>query len=185
MSPGCLLPQPAQYSQIRVSPPSPQHRGRGFISVHDCPWLLCRLKYWVQASILLAEPPASHRSTFKKRFINFCFMVVLPTHYVCGSCACLVLVEVRRGCQRLWNWNCELPCAFWKLNPGFQPLKYFFFCFVFPPPPQTRFFCVALAVLELSLIEQADLKLKRFACLCLPSAGIKGTHHHSWFEILF
>jgi hypothetical protein len=42
---------------------------------------------------------------------------------------------------------------------------------------QTRFLCVALAVLELT-IDQAGLEL-RSSCLCLLSARIKGMCHHS------
>jgi hypothetical protein len=29
-------------------------------------------------------------------------------------------------------------------------------------------------------VYQTGLKLKRLACLCLPSGGIKDVHHHGW-----
>jgi hypothetical protein len=50
---------------------------------------------------------------------------------------------------------------------------------------KARFLCVALAVLELNSVVQADLELKRSACLCLPSAGIKGMCHHAWQSIFY
>ena len=49
----------------------------------------------------------------------------------------------------------------------------------FPTPtPKTRFFCVAVAVLKLTLqTSQASLKLKRSFFLCLLNAEIKGMCH--------
>ena len=45
-------------------------------------------------------------------------------------------------------------------------------------------FCVALAVLELTLFaDQTGLKLTISTCLCLPSAEIKAVHHHVWFKL--
>lgn len=40
---------------------------------------------------------------------------------------------------------------------------------------ESRFLCAVLAVLELTL---SGFQLKKSACLCLESAGIKGLHHH-------
>jgi len=50
------------------------------------------------------------------------------------------------------------------------------FCFFF----ETGFFCVALAVLGNSLCRPGWPQTQKFACLCLPSAGIKGMRHHAW-----
>ena len=52
---------------------------------------------------------------------------------------------------------------------------------------KTEFHCVALAVLELASIDQAGLKLPRYTCLCLLSAGIKDVCHHCLvlFRFLF
>jgi hypothetical protein len=43
---------------------------------------------------------------------------------------------------------------------------------------ETGFLYIALAVLELNFVDQAGLELRNPACLCLPSAGIKGVRHH-------
>jgi hypothetical protein len=48
-------------------------------------------------------------------------------------------------------------------SPFFHSLSSFFFFF------ETGFLCIVLAVLELT---------QKSACLCLPSAGIKGVRHH-------
>jgi hypothetical protein len=46
---------------------------------------------------------------------------------------------------------------------------FFFFFF------ETGFLCIALAVLE-----PGWPRTQKSACLCLPSAGIKGVCHHAW-----
>ena len=43
---------------------------------------------------------------------------------------------------------------------------------------KTRFFCVALAALELTMYTRLASNLQSSACLCLLSAGTKGMHHH-------
>ena len=43
---------------------------------------------------------------------------------------------------------------------------------------ETGFLCVALAVLKLTLCRPGWPLTQKSACLCLPSAGIKGVHHH-------
>jgi hypothetical protein len=48
------------------------------------------------------------------------------------------------------------------------------FCFL-----ETGFFCIALAVLELTLYSRVALNSEIHLPLpCLPSAGIKGVYHH-------
>jgi hypothetical protein len=46
------------------------------------------------------------------------------------------------------------------------------FCF------ETGFLCVALIVLELALQTRLASNSQNFACLCIPSTGIKGMYHH-------
>jgi hypothetical protein len=50
----------------------------------------------------------------------------------------------------------------------------FFFFWVF----ETGFLCIALAVLT-SLCRPCWPRTQKSACLCLPSAGIKGVRHHA------
>ncbi|EDL14380.1 mCG1026625 [Mus musculus] len=46
-------------------------------------------------------------------------------------------------------------------------------------PRAAGFLCVALAVLEVnSLCSPGWPRTQKSACLCLPSAEIKGVHHH-------
>ena len=60
-------------------------------------------------------------------------------------------------------------------------LVFVLFCFVlFRFVFEAGFYYVALAVLELSLQTRLASNLQGFACRCLPSAGIKGMHHHVW-----
>jgi hypothetical protein len=51
---------------------------------------------------------------------------------------------------------------------------------------KTGFLCVALAALELT-VDQAGLEpgTQKSACLCLPSAGIKGVRHHAQLFLRF
>jgi hypothetical protein len=54
---------------------------------------------------------------------------------------------------------------------GHLELEFFVvFCFL-----ETRFLCIALAVLELTCWPRTQ----KSACLCLSSAGIKGVRHHA------
>jgi hypothetical protein len=53
-------------------------------------------------------------------------------------------------------------------------LVWFGFC-------ETGFLCIALTVLEFL----SWPRTQKFACLCLPSAGIKGVLHHSRREFVF
>jgi hypothetical protein len=57
-------------------------------------------------------------------------------------------------------------------------LIFFFFFFWFF---ETGFLCVALAVLESwnSLCRPGWPRTQKSACLCLPSAGVKGVRHHA------
>jgi hypothetical protein len=68
-----------------------------------------------------------------------------------------------------WFWGCFL---------GFLFLFCFFGFF------ETGFLCIALAVLELSLCRPGWPQTQRSACLCLPSAGIKGVLHHARLNFL-
>lgn len=43
---------------------------------------------------------------------------------------------------------------------------------------EMEFFCIVLAVLELSLQTILALNSQRSACFCLPNTAIKGVHHH-------
>ena len=43
---------------------------------------------------------------------------------------------------------------------------------------EAEFLCVTLAVLDRALQTRLAWNSQRFACLCLPWAGIKGMHHH-------
>jgi hypothetical protein len=52
----------------------------------------------------------------------------------------------------------------------------FFFFFFFFWFFETGFLCVALAVLELT--QTGWPRTQKYACLSLPSAGIKGVRHH-------
>lgn len=45
---------------------------------------------------------------------------------------------------------------------------------------ETGFFCIALAVPN-----QVGFELKRSACLCFPSPGIKAVYHHCWTQLVF
>jgi hypothetical protein len=49
---------------------------------------------------------------------------------------------------------------------------------------ETGFLCIALAVLELTF-RPGWPRTQKSACLCLPSAGIKGVRHHSRLQLLF
>jgi hypothetical protein len=51
------------------------------------------------------------------------------------------------------------------------------FCFVLSFSFETGFLCIALAVLN-SLGRPGWPRTQKSACLCLPSAGIKGVCHH-------
>jgi hypothetical protein len=51
----------------------------------------------------------------------------------------------------------------------FSTLNFVLFCF------QTKFFCVTLAVLKLT-VKQVGCELKKCSCLCRPSAGTKSMH---------
>jgi hypothetical protein len=55
---------------------------------------------------------------------------------------------------------------------------YFYFCFF-----ETGFFCYSPGCPGTHFVDQAGLELKS-ACLCLPSAGIKGVRHHDQQESL-
>lgn len=50
------------------------------------------------------------------------------------------------------------------------------FCFVF----KTGLLCIILAVLELSMWTSLASNSQRSSCICLPSAGTKDMHHHTW-----
>jgi hypothetical protein len=52
------------------------------------------------------------------------------------------------------------------------------FCFVFVF--ETRFFCVALMVLQVTLWTRLALSSQRSACVCLLSADMKGVHTTAW-----
>lgn len=56
-----------------------------------------------------------------------------------------------------------------------------FLCFVF----SRQGLCVPLAVLILALQIRLASNSTRSACLCLPSAEIKGTCHHPLLDIFF
>jgi hypothetical protein len=63
-------------------------------------------------------------------------------------------------------------------------VRHLFFClFVFVFVFETGFLCVALAVLE--LCRPGWPRTRKSACLCLPSAGIKGVCHHRLACICF
>lgn len=55
----------------------------------------------------------------------------------------------------------------------------FFFCFCF----ETGFHYVALGWAVTHSVDQTSLELKRSACLCFPSAGVK-VHHQAWWNCL-
>jgi hypothetical protein len=61
---------------------------------------------------------------------------------------------------------------------------YLFICLLVCLFFETGFLCVALAVLN-SLCRPGWPQTQKSACLCLPSAGIKGVHHHAWLELSF
>jgi hypothetical protein len=56
-----------------------------------------------------------------------------------------------------------------------QEVDLFLFLFVFF---ETGFLCVALAVLGYTLCRPGWPRTHKSACLCFPSAGIKGVCHH-------
>jgi hypothetical protein len=76
--------------------------------------------------------------------------------------------------------GCELPCECWELNSGpleellvlltaevsLQPLWVCFVLFVLFCFFKTGFLCVALAVLELTLLDQAGLELRNLLPKC-------------------
>jgi hypothetical protein len=59
-------------------------------------------------------------------------------------------------------------------NAGWVGFLFVCFCFCF----ETGFLCIALAALD-SLCRPGWPRTQKSACLCLPSAGIKGVRHHA------
>jgi hypothetical protein len=82
------------------------------------------------------------------------------------------------------SWAGQEACSMSQLPHGTSgSLFFFFFFFGFF---ETGFLCVALAVLELSsLCRPGWPRTQKFACLCLPSAGIKGMRHHARLQSFF
>jgi hypothetical protein len=60
--------------------------------------------------------------------------------------------------------------------------KDFFCLFVLLLFLETWFLYAALAVLKMALQTRLASNSQRSTCLCLPSAGIKGFHHHCLAE---
>jgi hypothetical protein len=90
--------------------------------------------------------------------------------------------------------GCEPPCGCWELNfgpslrksspvflptePSHQPLRFFSSSFLFFFFFLRQGFSVNPWLFWNSLCRPGWPQTQKSACLCLPSAGIKGVHHH-------
>jgi hypothetical protein len=69
-----------------------------------------------------------------------------------------------------------LPCALCFVLFCFVLLCFVLFCW-------DRVSLCSPGSLGMHSVDQAGLELKRSACLCLPSAGIKGVRHRGWISL--
>ena len=84
-----------------------------------------------------------------------------------------VLLGVEHRTLCLCYWAASLPCNFDAFNVAVSVVHLGFIFWLF----ETGFLCIVLTVLEL-VSRPGWPRTKRFDCLCLLSAGIKGVHYH-------